>query len=70
MELSLLCWQLPKESKIQISIHLNISLSFVKSILQNPRTDVNKLDRYGVNAFWIANFHNQIEVITTLIYVI
>ena len=34
------------------------SLSFVRSILQNPKTDVNKLDNYGVNAFWIANFHN------------
>ena len=37
-------------------------INIVKTIVEHSKTEINKKDKYGVNAFWIANFHKQIEV--------
>ena len=33
----------------------------INLMFQNKRIDVNKTDKFGVNAFWIASFYGQIE---------
>jgi hypothetical protein len=35
----------------------------VKLLLREKNIDKNKCDRYGVNAFWIAAFYGQVEVL-------
>ena len=29
----------------------------INLMLQNPRLDINKRDKFGINAFWIAAFY-------------
>jgi len=31
----------------------------INLMVQNPRLDVNKQDKHGINAFWIAAFYGQ-----------
>ena len=35
----------------------------VELIANNPMTEINKADCYGVNAFWIAAFYGHVDVI-------
>ena len=35
-------------------------------MLANQTLDINKQDRYGVNAFWIAAFYGKIDFMETL----
>ena len=35
-------------------------------MLENSRLDLNKRDKFGVNAFWIAAFYGQISSIKLL----
>lgn len=35
-------------------------------ILENPTADINKTDKYGVNAFWMASFYGHIEIMRFL----
>ena len=36
-------------------------------MLKNEDIDINKTDRYGVNAFWIAAFYGNTQVMKLLI---
>ena len=38
----------------------------INLLLANKRLDINKRDRYGVNAFWIAAFYEQLSTIRLL----
>jgi len=42
------------------------SLEILNLVLSNPGLDVNKVDNYGVNAFWVAAYHNNVEVLLIL----
>ena len=33
----------------------------------NPRMDMHKTDRYGVNAFWIASYFGHVETMRALV---
>ena len=35
-------------------------------MFQNKGLDINKTDRYGVNAFWIASFYSKIDAMRML----
>jgi ankyrin repeat protein len=37
-----------------------------KLIVSNPNTDLNRTDNYGVNAFWIASFYGNLEIMKFL----
>ena len=39
----------------------------INLIFQNNKVDVNKTDKYGVNAFWIASFYGHIETMRVLV---
>ena len=36
-------------------------------MLQNKTVNINKTDKYGINAFWIASFYGNIEVMKRLV---
>ena len=39
-------------------------------IVSNPNTRINKVDAYGVNAFWVAEFYGNIDVKTIIILIV
>ena len=39
----------------------------VGMLLTNSKIDINLLDTYGVNAFWIASFFGHAQVMTLLV---
>ena len=36
-------------------------------MLSNKNVNINKTDKYGINAFWIAAFYGNIEVMKSLV---
>ena len=38
----------------------------ISLLLQNRRLDVNKRDKFGVNAFWIAAFYGHVNTLELL----
>ena len=38
----------------------------INLMLQNQRLDVNKRDKFGVNAFWLASFYGHVSTIGLL----
>lgn len=54
-----------KESKANFMI--GFSKDMVQLMLKNEDIDINKTDRYGVNAFWIAAFYGNTQVMKLLI---
>jgi ankyrin repeat protein len=36
-------------------------------MLSNKTVNINKTDKYGINAFWIAAFYGNIEVMKSLV---
>lgn len=36
-------------------------------IVCNPQTNINKTDKHGVNAFWVAAFYGHVEIMRYLI---
>lgn len=44
----------------------NGNIQMLNLMLANKSLDVNKKDRYGVNAFWIAAFYSRIEFLNCL----
>lgn len=41
---------------------MKYSVIIIKTLLANNKIDVNKCDKYGVNAFWIATFFGHVDV--------
>ena len=52
-----------RESNVFFQADVIVSKEMVKLILKNPKTEINKTDNFGVNAFWIAAFYSHISVI-------
>ena len=42
------------------------NLEMMNLMLANQTIDLNKKDKYGVNAFWIACFYGRIDVMRRL----
>jgi ankyrin repeat protein len=36
-------------------------------IVNNPQTNINQIDKHGVNAFWVASFYGHIEIMRYLL---
>ena len=43
------------------------SMEMVAMIANNPNTDINKTDCYGVNAFWLSAFYGHIDIMNFLV---
>lgn len=60
---SLYSWQQLSEGKY---MNLIIRLEMVKQLLKHPLIDLNQQDSHGINAFWMAAYQNECDILKIL----